>query len=136
MALVATLTGCTGPGAAPVNPATAEAAIRDVSADLASATTPKDLENWCSMWADDVTACLDSLVIGAAWLPASTEMEMHSRVTRSGTVVVTVTGILSNGRTFTSDVEFLHGHDDRVRAVDPVFWVPREIRDAIETSRP
>ncbi|TPW77168.1 hypothetical protein [Schumannella soli] len=87
-----------------------------------------DAYAFCQDYADDPGRC--SASIDAAQHddldPGLKDVALSTRSAADGRVIVTVTGRDQTGEKVVSDVELV-ATDAGVRAIDPVYWVPRRI---------
>lgn len=136
--VVAGITAMVGCGAVnhPVDAREAETVVLDSAHSLLEATSRTDYETWCETWAADTTMCLDSLTAGLQNLPLDGAVLTAREATSSGSMVVEATGDLADGSRFVSEVEVIRGEGGSLRIVDPVYWVPRTIRETLTTSTP
>ncbi|MDM4764109.1 hypothetical protein QT381_13945 [Galbitalea sp. SE-J8] len=125
-------TGCAKQDVQPVSASAAIQAVEDGAEDLSTLTSMSDFRDWCEHWASDRSMCRISLKAGIKSLPVTETASSEVRSTSSGGKVVTVTGTLANKEAFSSEVEVVRDADGSVRAVDPVYWVPRVIEGSNE----
>jgi hypothetical protein len=132
--LSALLTGCV--------PAALESG-RDVSEDEAAryfealsshvpvAMKTKNFDQFCAEWSDDQAFCRESL---ESWrtsgAPSLVEQSLNVKfdLMTTGSQRARANVELSDGTVVSSDIEIVR-ITSGLRAVDPVFWVPRSIND-------
>jgi len=83
---------------------------------------------FCHTYADDANECSQSVTDAkkSDREPSLTDVALSTRSASDGRVIVTVTGRDGSGAKVVSDVELV-ATDAGVRAIDPVYWIPRTI---------
>ncbi|GAB3396829.1 hypothetical protein GCM10027515_00400 [Schumannella luteola] len=87
-----------------------------------------DAVAFCNDYADDPNRCSESVAAAQSddRDPGLKEVTISTRSASDGRVIVTVTGRDDDGAKVVSDVELI-ATDAGIRAIDPVYWVPRTI---------
>jgi len=113
----------------------------DVDAFLATAiaegTAPTDSASFCVELSDDRQMCESSAMAASERFgaPPATADVLCARLVSGTSAVARIRAGTDDGASVVSEIEIIRTPSGEVRAVDPVFWIPRVIT-AETSSRP
>lgn len=119
----------------PVTASEARAAFASIESVTLAPDGPDGFQALCTTWADDTTLCRASLAEVGDRSPVEPARLRGVRLLDDGTALIDVAGVDREGQPFQSTLQLVRA-GDRVRAVDPVYWVDRVIEVSEEGVTP